>query len=876
MVLCLNQGRGEVPDKQIVAFQHDQAKLTSTQAGHRWSALALRPTMKGNRYDERLPVLPGPESWPTIARELETKGDLRLKLFASCLTGDKKKQRALIVSLVGERLDDYRLNEQFLKTAISWKDEPLLRMAIAPLIRPKKGSNHDSITLPNLAGHLGVDRAKPIIRDILLKFQGIVYLKSELDTQVAIQICRTEIKNLPYPHYEFTQSLGTVDLFLEFRKRFSKVNPSAFYTDYYRKKADLYYALTQIAEGKGDKFLDRATEFSEAFGNMRSFDSSLDKALDSYCYSPKTALSMWKYFSAVLIKNPNLHLWVYLNSSAETANKLKETIPLFVSESRSSHEKNDFNVSYLADAIGKTGSVDDQIKLFTNEVNAPKGSNWFLIDFGNRLNRLDLIEMGLARNAKAGVDNFSSLMELGRYEAAEKLLRARQKKEKLEFRDLCSLVHVLSLLGHDKEILALLDTEPNWGFRDLWGFANLGRDYDSDDSRLALHDIGKAFIKSGKKNLGHKCLLLCLEADPSNDDYYPALIESVDSATALSHLDHLFKSNPFESRPLIWMAKVLLGKGSIDEAERTIRLAISHQPYGRDYFQKNRMLAYKVLSAILAKQGHQKESAAASTIFESAELGAKAGEVARFNLSSQEKRMFEEAIKLNPNDPMLHFKLAETLERERDTNGASKQFERTFELLVTKQGRVGPGQFGPDNIFWVMTAKDVGERVLPDLIAKNPNRPYGHYLLGLIRKNQGRLTEASGLFRRAVQLDPDFLDAWKQLIESACTSKDAEDAIVNIVRLDPAEKTGRYFGWKDAPVKDLPRIYLAMAKRPLPLRLTGSFYRLKLVEKDTAAYQEYFPPPLQTADLPDLTPGGVIGAMAPCHSILPMTMIIFD
>ena len=108
-ILALGQtvdANDAAPDKQIVAFKHDLPKLTSVQAGLRWSALALRPPTKGTEFDELLPALPSPEAWPTIEKELDKKGNPRLQLFASTLRGDKKKQRSLIVSLIGKQPDD--------------------------------------------------------------------------------------------------------------------------------------------------------------------------------------------------------------------------------------------------------------------------------------------------------------------------------------------------------------------------------------------------------------------------------------------------------------------------------------------------------------------------------------------------------------------------------------------------------------------------------------------------------------------------------------------------------------------------------------------------------------------------------------------------
>jgi tetratricopeptide (TPR) repeat protein len=97
--------------------------------------------------------------------------------------------------------------------------------------------------------------------------------------------------------------------------------------------------------------------------------------------------------------------------------------------------------------------------------------------------------------------------------------------------------------------------------------------------------------------------------------------------------------------------------------------------------------------------------------------------------------------------------------------------------------------FGCEGVFRGKQAEGIAERVFRQLLVKTPEKPQVHYLFGILRQEQERYGEALTHFRAAVKLDPDYLNAWKE-IESVgehvqLPQADHDAAALNTLRLDP-------------------------------------------------------------------------------------------
>jgi tetratricopeptide (TPR) repeat protein len=134
-------------------------------------------------------------------------------------------------------------------------------------------------------------------------------------------------------------------------------------------------------------------------------------------------------------------------------------------------------------------------------------------------------------------------------------------------------------------------------------------------------------------------------------------------------------------------------------------------------------------------------------------------------LISRAVKLYREALTHFADAYCIQSRLALRLSEMGDSEGAEAHYRRAYELMPESFGRIESHCFGCEKAFEGERAQSVAERIFTGLAAKNPAKPQVHYLLGYLRREQERPREALPSFRRAVQLDPEYLSAWKQLAE---------------------------------------------------------------------------------------------------------------
>ncbi len=107
-------------------------------------------------------------------------------------------------------------------------------------------------------------------------------------------------------------------------------------------------------------------------------------------------------------------------------------------------------------------------------------------------------------------------------------------------------------------------------------------------------------------------------------------------------------------------------------------------------------------------------------------------------------------------------------------------------------GRVESHCFGCERAFDGTTAQSIAEKVFTQLAAKMPYKPQVHYLLGYLRNEEGRYSDALPEFEEAVKLDPDYLNGWKEIEEVGAQiylpAKLRNQVALNQIRLDPLQR----------------------------------------------------------------------------------------
>ncbi len=142
---------------------------------------------------------------------------------------------------------------------------------------------------------------------------------------------------------------------------------------------------------------------------------------------------------------------------------------------------------------------------------------------------------------------------------------------------------------------------------------------------------------------------------------------------------------------------------------------------------------------------------------------------------------------------------------------AAEHYRRAFELMPDSFGRVESHCFGCEHVFAGEKSQGVAEKVFTQMLAVRPDKPQLHYLMGYLREEQERMPEAAEHFRKAVGLDPLYLNAWNRLagIEEKLnfTPVQRDDLLLKLVALDP---TRRHVSPDLVRVSDLPRLWQVM------------------------------------------------------------------
>ena len=413
------------------------------------------------------------------------------------------------------------------------------------------------------------------------------------------------------------------------------------------------------------------------------------------------------------------------------------------------------------------------------------------------------------------------LVQVGRLEDAEKVM-ARQLAKDIKvqddrpffggyggdagpaWRDLNLLVQLYHHAGRHADVLLLLEKSPDWGAKDLAQLVtnnNGGLDFDFGPGGLHHPSNGNpmgeaaaaALVNAGRKDEARVIVGAMLNERGGDDRVYELLLQ-LDGQAALPKLDALFARDPFEERPLIWKALLLHQAGKDEEAENIARKAIAIDPSDGEEGKGDRMRVYAVLAEIRAARGDLKDAEFFRGVVRAIRLSEDADDFFSAGLLTRAVKMYEESLTHFTDAYCIQSRLAVHLSELGQHELAAKHYEKAFELMPDSFGRVESHCFGCEGTFRGDEAQSVAERVFTKLAEKNPDKPQIHYLLGYLREEQGRGRDALPHFQRAVNLDPDYLNAWKKLealsSEHHLPSTERDAIAFNILRLDPLGRHG--------------------------------------------------------------------------------------
>ncbi len=597
-------GRGQ----EIANFKAELPKLTPQQAGQKWATMALESIkMQSYGFEELMVVLPAPTSWPAIQSTLEQKGaKVELQFFGALLNGDRAKQAKCMAEMTKLPAANSMIWKTALNFAIMWQDGDLANKAIDKIVSlgnsalsqggeagmSRRGPEYAE-EFPDLTLAFGNEKASVMMLRILktakfpLEFQGSTARK------IALDLSRKHGSTFAIHHCEFVTDLASADLYPLFSQWFPKS------TGQLKVQARSVFIFSKVLAGNGDQYLKEANLLvgSNAY-------SSPGKEFSELLGRPEYAKQAWGFFEKALRADPKIDLWQYFGVASFAADKIDQAIPVFRLGLAAPAKKDSYSKTiifeYLVRAVAVKGTADDVVKEVLKGVEGGYSSAQTVVSLGKVLNRPDLVSKGLDIARKDPNENTASLLiKEGMYAEAEKIL-ASVPAERSYMAAPTTLLGLYAKMGRHQDVIDLLDLSPDWVVSDLKelggspysGYGNNGE---------VVFNAAAAFIATGKKELGVKALQAALDADPTNDDAYDLLVKTAGDTVATKILDEMYAHDQFEERPVIWKAIIQQRAGNLDAAEKLARLAISIDPSDGNMGKDKRMLAYKVLSEILAK-----------------------------------------------------------------------------------------------------------------------------------------------------------------------------------------------------------------------------------------------------------------------------------
>jgi tetratricopeptide (TPR) repeat protein len=390
--------------------------------------------------------------------------------------------------------------------------------------------------------------------------------------------------------------------------------------------------------------------------------------------------------------------------------------------------------------------------------------------------------------------------------------------EDVSRRALIELMGLYHRAGRHGEVVALLDTAPLWGAKDLIDFY-----LETDHRDVPVgYFAADALLHLGKRDAALKIIEPVLEFRSGYDAAYELRVraggDEIDKTIA--RLDELARLDRFEERPLIWKAVVLQRAGKLEEAERVARQALAIDPLdGKEdtcdasgsLRDTGRARGYAALADILEARGDARQAATYRRRVEAVHARTQAERLYDAGLLSRAVEALERAAANAADAYDVQLRLAALLAEAGKSKEAEAYYRKAYALMPPSFGRTESQCFDCDDVFPTARHRRMAEQAFAPLLDAQPANPRVRYLLAFIHKEDGRLHDALLLYREAVRLDPDYLSAWQQ-IESLTgrlrlPSREHDEASFNILRLDPLYRQST----PDlAAVRDLRGLWTAM------------------------------------------------------------------
>lgn len=710
---------------------------------------------------------------------------------------------------------------------------------------PGQDQEPATIELPDLVTLLGAEKAEPLLLQALLlpatKFSKV----DGKETQDLVRkLALANIDKLQQPPWTLTDSLDGGDLYEALIKKFP--------ADPNDQTSAIYYVLALVVQGKPQEAVTAASSLHGA-----DLESAADDAA-RHGY----ALQVYDFLHALLQAQPDNGSWgTYISVAAQTSHA--QDALQFINDSLARKDLSDsarariqavhyralLSVDKVDQGIAELRALIQKAKTQPAAAQAAPNPGWRyagmmgtdqgasaqlvgwdiqLARIGHLLKRDDLEKEGLddAKLHTPSDDLVAYLMETGRNSEAEKLLidailteSANEKaspRQAYDFssdwsnrQNLVKLAQVYYDAGRWEDILTLLQQVPGWGAADLVDIAG-EKAYSERYTPPCLGLMAaRALAETGHVDQALPILDYVLQVDAGDDAAYELLLK-IGKGDLVAKLDALYQQDQFQNRPLIWKATVLLQQGKVAEAEQACKAAITVDPSDGQTGKGNRMRVYSVMADVCDAKKDTAQAAFFRNVVKAIRLSENADDFYDAGLLTRAVTMYGQALDLFSDAYCIQSRIARQLAELGRMDEAAVHYRKAFELMPVSFGRMESHCFGCERAFQGKTAVTIAEETFTDMLAKDPKKPQLYYLLGYLYMEEEAYPKAVTHFQKAAELDPDYINAWKQIMDIGNDyqlSPDLRDeAVLNVLRLDPA---GRHTSPDTENVRDLVKLWNA-------------------------------------------------------------------
>ena len=847
------QSKPRVLLNDIGEYRERQKNISNKQSAKQWLELAERAqnitrqeqiqslnaidsvTGQAVGMKSLIASLPAPTVWPELYktnsklnRELSLKQTSLNFILASLVNKQESKMKSLktMQELINnsKETDQYQnkyIFAQLQQTVIRQSGDVNAIMALLEHQLVDQENAEGEIALPDLVTLLGKEKAELWLRkQLILSKHGFSVDQGDQTLLLAQQLALELADKLLIPHWGLVKGLKATQLYEAIESRFS--NKGARWN---RKQAELYYLLGLIATGKSEKASEVAVSMSDKFKELTLPRKALDD-LEKLGYTQE----LYSFFSNLLAQKSTFSFWDdYIKLSALTGNT--QNLINLIETKLSSTELTSKRKLWFREKLVMALLANDQteragkllLKLIADSSNDSKGPLALkLVLMGELLNKKAWVKSGLA-TSKQVFDSQQQEEPTGHtsfYSEYIKTLRRLNKisdAEQVVVKQISQFTSIMQSYGEatgmklDSQLSILLrplaieligiyaDAErwgdviyvaehfPYWGESDL---SEIFTETDSNKIPVAL-TIAKALVNTGKTEPVIAILEALIKEKGGLDQAYE-LYTQIKGKDAIVFLDQRYQDDQFEERPLIWKATLLLQADQLQHAKTTLQQAIQIDPSDGEQGTGDRMRAYAIMAKILAAEGDSEGADFNRRAVQAIRLSEQADRFTDAGMFQRAIKMYSDASNIFEDAYCIQSRLAFQMTKQGRIEEAASHYQKAFELMPSSFGRVESHCFGCESVFKHPTAQTIAEQIFDKLIKEQPLNPQIHYMMGYLRKEQGKYLEAIPHFRKAVTLDPQYLNAWKQFYKLGehvyIEAWERDIAALKMLELDPSRK----------------------------------------------------------------------------------------